>query len=148
MRASEFREQLERRRTRDGLAVALGSPASSAEIDSAARRLGIEFPGPVSWFYRAQNGFVVTDPGIEVLSLSELAFDQGRDLPFARLDGRHWLVWRTEGLNTAGQWDIAEKVSGYLVTRTMPSFWSNKVFAWIDQRRRIWTPEVDCRSTF
>ncbi|AEI63946.1 hypothetical protein LILAB_10175 [Corallococcus macrosporus] len=26
------------------------------------------------------------------------------------------------------------------MTLTMASFWSNKVFAWVDQRRPIWEP--------
>ncbi|WIG93856.1 hypothetical protein [Myxococcus sp. SDU36] len=38
-----------------------------------------------------------------------------------------------------GQWLGAPGVdSGDHVALTMASFWSNKVFAWVDQRRPIW----------
>ena len=40
--------------------------------------------------------------------------------------------------NDAEQWDILNVDTGFRVTLTMASFWSNKVLAWVDKRRAVW----------
>ena len=78
---------------------------------------------------------------MEVLPLARLAFVTSHRLHFAMVDGHHILCFDTSALNVADQWDIVTQASDYRITFTMASFWSNKLWAWIDKRRPIWGPE-------
>ena len=44
--------------------------------------------------------------------------------------------------NSAGEWDVIELNTRYLITKTLSSFFNNKVWAWIDRRRTIWKEEL------
>ena len=52
------------------------------------------------------------------------------------------LGFDTRSRNDADPWDIVTVDTGFLVTLTMASFWSNKVLAWVDSRRPVWRREV------
>ena len=65
---------------------------------------------------------------------------ENRYLPFARIE-KHLFCFDTQKLNKAGQWDILEYQSKYLVTLTIGSFLLNKVWAWLDKGRAIWENE-------
>ncbi|MDP9380074.1 MAG: SMI1/KNR4 family protein [Chloroflexota bacterium] len=144
----EYQMQLEhvarhlRRREREwGLEYSLGAPAPESAIQQAQRRLGVALPTQVERFYRYYDGLSAADPPLEVFPLERLAFVHRDRLRFAVVDGRHDLCFDVSGVNEAGQWDIVVAATGYRVTMTMASFWSNKLWAWIDQRRAIWMPE-------
>lgn len=40
--------------------------------------------------------------------------------------------------NEANEWDIINYETKYVITRTFESFFSNKVWAWLDRKRTIW----------
>ena len=67
---------------------------------------------------------------------------ENRYLPFARIE-KHLFCFDTQKLNKAGQWDILEYQSKYLVTLTIGSFLLNKVWAWLEKGRAIWENECD-----
>jgi len=119
------------------LNYSLAAPASDEEIQKAERRLSVLFPGQVRLFYGSFNGLRVVDPQIEVLPVECLNFASPNRLHFATLDGNRALYFDVSHLNEAEQWDIVA-ADGYRVTLTMASFWSNKIWAWIEKRRAIW----------
>jgi hypothetical protein len=41
--------------------------------------------------------------------------------------------------NAADQWFIVGLSEGYQITFTMASFWSSKVWGWLERGRRIWS---------
>lgn len=43
--------------------------------------------------------------------------------------------------NEANEWDIINYETKYVITRTFESFFSNKVWAWLDRKRTIWKEE-------
>ena len=118
----------------------LASPASEAEIMEAERRLGVSFPAQVKSFYQHYNGLSVDDPQLEVLPIERIDFASPKLLHFATLDGRHNLYFDVSKMNDADQWDIVN-TDGFPVTVTMASFWTNRMWAWIDKRRAIWKEE-------
>lgn len=133
---------LQRRARERGLEYSVGSPASASAIGEVERRLGVALPPQVERFYRYYDGLSVDEPPLEVYSLERLAFVDPHRLRCARVDGRHELCFDVSAANEAGQWDIVVAATGYRVTLTMASFWSNKLWAWIDQHRPIWEPEL------
>lgn len=128
------------------LNYSLAAPASDDEILRAERRLGVSFPEQVRLFYRSFNGLRVDDPPLEVLSVERLNLASPGRLHFATLDGRRPLYFDTSRTNEAEQWDIVS-ADDYRVTLTMASFWSNKIWAWVEKRHAIWREWQDEAAT-
>jgi hypothetical protein len=97
-------------------------------------------PEPVARFYRRCDGLVIAHPAFELLPLHEL-WRFGPLLHFARFDRVEPIAFDTSSLNEAAQWNIVHAPSGHLVTMTLASFLTNKLFAWVRRDRRVW--EVD-----
>lgn len=113
-------------------------PGASAEvIDAAERRLGATFPEQVRRFYGAFDGIEVLDPPFKLYALGELE-REGSLLEFCLCDRVHRLAFDTSGINDAGQWFIVNGETGYRITYTMASFWSIRMWSWIELGRPIW----------
>jgi hypothetical protein len=132
--------RLGRRAELAGLRLDVGQPASPTAIAAAAARLGVSFPPEVATIYSHADGLTIEDPDLEVLPIERLAFVAPNRLHFATAGGRHRLCFDTSALNAAGQWTVVAAESGYEVTQSLGSFWSNKIWKWLDQRRAFWTP--------
>jgi hypothetical protein len=128
------------------LNYSLAAPASDDEMLCAERRLGISFPAQVGLFYRSFNGLRVDDPPLEVLPIERLNFASPNRVHFATLDGGRPLYFNVSRINEAGQWDIVS-ADDYRVTLSMASFWSNKIWAWVEKRRAIWQEWEDEAAT-
>lgn len=121
----------------NGLEYHLGPPATAAAIDAAESRLEVRLPEQVRRFYSAFDGLEVVDPPFKLFPLSELHRD-GSLLEFCRCDGIHRLAFDTSQLNPRDQWFIVNADTGYRVTFTMASFWSVRMWSWIELGRPIW----------
>ncbi|MFP2958324.1 hypothetical protein ACLEPN_10910 [Myxococcus sp. 1LA] len=139
MRVEEFRRALDKRSASRGLAVVFQPPASSEALQALSERLGGPLPFQVELFLRAHDGLIVREPALSILPCAEWTH-VGCFMHFATVDGQHRLGFDTGRRNDADQWDIVHVDTGERVTLTMASFWSNKVFAWLDKRRPIWEP--------
>lgn len=139
MRAEEFRNYLERFRTPGNLSV--GEPAPASVVADAEKRLGLTFPDQVRWLYESCNGLSVRTPALVVRSLEELALGADGLIPFATFDAEHVVAFDTSKLNAASQWSIVNAATGFVVTLTAASFWSNKMPAWLRSQRPVWGPE-------
>lgn len=40
--------------------------------------------------------------------------------------------------DNAKEWNILNKESGYEITKTISSFWSNKIWQWLEKENKIW----------
>jgi hypothetical protein len=129
---------------RGNLQVEIGLPATSDQITEVEKKIGVKFPEQVKWFFQACNGLRVIEPAISVKPLSDLKIGQNSTIEFAVFDNQHILSFDAARINEAGQWSIVNSETGFVVTKTMASFWSNKIFAWLDNRRTIWTVEQFC----
>jgi hypothetical protein len=133
-------KHLERRRGERGLIYRLGLPAGDDNIGLNEQRLEVSVPAQVKQFYLHYNGLHLDQPALDILPLADLDFVAPGSLHFATVDNIHRLCFDTTHLNTRFQWNIIAIESGYWVTLTMASFWSNKIWAWIDKNRPIWQP--------
>jgi hypothetical protein len=140
MHLEQLRSSFERRQQRGNFVYSIQAAASIEDISNAQKRLSVEFPSQVKMFYQCANGLRVDDPPLEIFPLDRLHRTSSTLVQFATLDGRHQLVFDTSHLNEAGQWSILG-ANGFHVTLTMASFWSNKIWAWLDKRRKIWQDE-------
>jgi hypothetical protein len=127
---------------KDNLIYSLGKPASLNDILKAEQKLDVSFPTQIKLFYESCNGLRVEDPRLEILPLEQLHFVTPDKLNFATINGKHELYFDTSQINEAEQWDIVNR-EDYLVTKTMASFWSNRIWAWIKTRREIWKAEFN-----
>ena len=75
---------------------------------------------------------------VEVFSLRNLEIYDEK-IVFAKFNGKHDLAFLSSNLNQAEQWDIVNASTGFLITLTMASFWSNKLVAWLRSGREIYT---------
>ncbi|WP_339075315.1 SMI1/KNR4 family protein [Teredinibacter turnerae] len=123
------------------LAFEVGKALDVESLDLKEQELDLKFPEQFRIFYLAINGLLVEDPPLRIYSLSELEKD-GSLLAFAEFNESHLLALETDKLNVAGQWTVVNKNTGFEVTLTFASFWSNKMFAWLRSRREIWEKEV------
>ncbi|HEU4766157.1 MAG TPA: SMI1/KNR4 family protein [Pyrinomonadaceae bacterium] len=130
-------EQVSLRLQKLELDYQLAGPASEREILGAERRLNVTLPKQVKQFYESYDGLRVHDPHLEILSVAKLNLTSSDHLHFATVDFDHRLVFDVSHLNPAGQWDIKAD-DGFLITRTMASLWSVKIWAWLENRKRIW----------
>ena len=106
----------------------------------AEQRLGAQFPPQVRSFYQHYDGLRVEEPQLEILSVDEMEFAAPNLLHFATLDGRHRLHFDTANINAAEQWNIVTS-DGFCVTLSMASFWSHRMWTWIENQRPIWEAE-------
>ncbi len=137
MELEQIARQLERRAQQRGLHYWLGPPAPEAAIAHAEQQLGVVFPAQINRFYRHYNGLRVEAPFLEVLPLEQLALTNKPRLHFAVIDHAQHLYFDISHRNAADQWDIIT-AGGARVTFTLASFWSNKLWAWVDKKRPIW----------
>jgi hypothetical protein len=138
MHLHDFQQNVERRSAVLGFKYQMGASASEALLQSTGNRLQVSFPEPVRLLYRCCNGLTIDSPALEVLPLEKLQADASSRIVFSILDSRHAICFDTSHFNEAGEWDILNHATGYRVTLTLASFWSNKIWAWVEKRRPVW----------
>lgn len=142
MHLDVFIKQFEKQSEEYGLIYELGPPATAADIAAAERRLGVSFPEPVVRFFSSCDGLQVVEPHLKINALDQLKFIGDRLIHLATFDKEHRLAFDVSEVNQADQWSIVNADTGYRVTFSMASFWTNKVWAWIDRRRTVWEEET------
>lgn len=128
-----------------GTNFAMGIPTSRDAISHAEQRLNVLFPEQIKIFYSNINGLKVEDPKLEIFPIENVEKSSEDRLIFAILAGAHPLYFDLSRTNEANQWDIVAE-DGFVVTKTMASFWSNKIWAWVERRRSI-LEEIDDQPT-
>lgn len=139
MHLPDFQREFVKRAERSGLSYDLWPAATAEQLLVTERRLEVVFHEQIRRFYMFCNGFVARNPHFEVLPLEDLEFIQPNLIHFCTIDHCHRLCFDTSALNEAGQWFVVNAETGFRVTHTMASIWSNKVWAWIDWGRTVWS---------
>jgi len=57
---------------------------------------------------------------------------------FATFDNNIKIHFDIKTLNNANEWSILNKKSDYEITKTISSFWSNKIWQWLEKEKKIW----------
>lgn len=63
-----------------------------------------------------------------------------RFLQLARI-GSVNIAFDRNKINEAGEWDIINLDSSFVITKTLSSFLNNKIWAWLERSREIWKDE-------
>ena len=142
MHLEQIRLNFEKRHGSTGLQATLQPGATEAALQATEDRLGCRLPDQVRTFYLQHNGLSVDNPRFEILSMSDLILDNRLLIHFATADGTARICFDCSRYNEAGQWDIVESETGTRITYTMGSFWTIKMWKWIDRRVRFWQGEV------
>lgn len=140
MRIEEFETNLKKRQERNRLRFTLNTGASPELIKESESRLG-RLPEQVRLFYMHYNGLSVEAPALIFYRIEELRKDKEGRIPFCRMGKDITLSFDATKINEADQWTIQDHETSYVLTLTMASFWSNKIFGWLDRERHIWEPE-------
>ena len=119
------------------LSYSLAAPASDEEIFGAEQRLGCSFPAQVKLFYRSFNGLRVDEPKLEIFPIERLSFASPIRLHFTTLEGSRQLYFDVSHINEQNNGTSLPQmvISSPL---TMASFWTNKIWAWVERRSAIW----------
>ena len=141
MYTNDLIRNFEKRAKKSDLKYLVGEPASTREIEKAQERLGVRFPSQLKQFYQTINGLHVNNPLLDILCLNDLEIDKSGRIHFATFDKNHRIGFNTAELNAAEQWDIINMETEFKLTLTVASFWSNKIWGWIDRRRPVWQDE-------
>ena len=142
MHIDHFIPNLRKRAEKNGLDIITENPAIDTAIAAYEERNEILIPEQVRWFYQKCNGLRVESPPLYVKPIEKLHADETGKTIFSIFDGQHRICFDTSKIYDAAQWDILNYDTGFLVTLTMASFWTNKVFAWLDRQRTIWKEET------
>lgn len=137
MQLDIFAASLLRRSETRSLEYELRTPKDSSEVVVELSRLVPHWPTPIVEFYQFCDGFQISNPHLDVAPVERLRVDGGK-IPFATFDHQHRVAFDPSSINVADQWDIVNAETGFLVTHTMASFITNKVWAWVDRGKRIW----------
>lgn len=135
-------DQLERnlveRQSTQRLRYELGPPATEQQLRSAEGRLNAQMPRQVRLFYSTYNGPEVALPALAISPIEALVRDNEDLVHFATFDGDHHVYFNVGRENVAEQWDVLGPDRQSRITMTMASFWSNKIWKWIDREGPIW----------
>jgi len=102
----------------------------------------IEFPVKISYFYNHILFLNITQPRqLEFLSIKNMSIIENRYLHFSIINFTEKICFDMLRKNDADEWDIINLSNNFIITKTIGSFLTNKVWAWIDRGREIWKEE-------
>jgi len=100
--------------------------------------LGVQFPEKLSTFFHFLNGLKTENPSLMLIPLSELQLKENR-IHFATFDNTVQICLNTEKLNRANEWTIINNETDFVLTLSISSFWSNKIWHWLEGGKMIWS---------
>jgi hypothetical protein len=115
----------------------LGKRLTQTDIESIENRLNIKIPLKVKEFYLKTNGLCTVNPDFQVIEINSWEVSSSL-IHFATFNKSFKIYFDTSKLNSASEWTILNKEDNYEITLTISSFWSNKIWHWIEKNRKIW----------
>lgn len=138
MQIEHFIKRLEKiQQSKTGFEYRLGKPLQLSDIATIETKLGIVIPEKIKDFYMVANGLMTSNPNFEIIELDLWAVDAGF-IHFATFDTVNQVFFNVTELNSAGEWTIVSKYTDYQITLTISSFWTNKIWHWIEKNHKIW----------
>lgn len=139
MQIEHFIKRLDKfQQSKTGFEYRLGTPLQLSEISSTEIKLGIVIPEKIKYFYLVANGLKTSNPDFEIVELDTWIVE-AEHIHFATFDTVNRVFFNVSKINSAGEWTIVSKDNDYKITLTISSFWTNKIWHWIEQKRNIWS---------
>ncbi len=114
---------------------------TSAEVSEAEKDLELMMPDDIVCLYQSFNGFQVDKPMLELYAIKNLK-NHNNLLEFAKFNGSEPVGFDYSEINQAGQWNIVNVNTNYVITLTVASFLTNQIWAWLHRSREIWAKEI------
>ena len=141
MHIRDFRRRLERMSSVDkNFSYSVDKNINIGIIEKTEKKLEISIPEKVKLFYLFLNNLKTKSPNFEVIDIENWVLESGF-INFAIFDGSCIVSFDTRKLNEAEEWNIVNRTIDYELTKTISSFWSNKVWKWLELGRPIWEPD-------
>ncbi len=138
MHIDQFIGRLDKtRQSKSGFDYKLGKRLELKDFIDVESSLNIKIPERVKDLYLVANGLKTTNPDFELVEISSWKVDSGL-IHFATFDNFSRVYFKITELNQASEWTILNAEDHYEITLTISSFWSNKIWHWIEQGKRIW----------
>lgn len=111
---------------------------SDIDFENVQTNIGKQIPDKIKEFYKWINGLKTSSPYCEILPIENWKYMDNELIHFATFDRDIKVCFDTKEINQADSWSIINPENNYVLTYTISSFWSNKIWHWIDKRRAIW----------
>lgn len=99
-------------------------------------------PHGISDLYCKLNSLQIINPRqFELLPIEKFKLLNNKYLHFANIDHTVMLGFDISQINEAGEWDIRNISNDFLVTYTLGSFLTTKIWRWINYGKEIWQEE-------
>ena len=138
MQLDNFTKRLDKMKTKNPLFnFRLGNPISLSDCTEIENKLHIEIPEKVKEFYQTTNGLITSNPDFEIIEIDSWKIEN-ESIHFATFNKINKVFFEISKLNNANEWIIINKENGYEITLSISSFWSNKIWHWIENKKMIW----------
>jgi hypothetical protein len=101
-------------------------------------------PESIKLFYSSINTLEIhsNNSSFQLYPLEEVFIEHEKKdtVIFAQINNTP-LCFVTNKVNEAGEWDIVNGLTGFVITKTVASFFTNKIWAWVNKGRQIWAVE-------
>ncbi|GAB5408772.1 MAG: hypothetical protein BalsKO_11370 [Balneolaceae bacterium] len=136
---SEINKRLENfSRIRSDFDYEIAEGLSSDEIHHVEKTLNISFPSTIVKLLSHIDGLKINNPEFILFEAKKWEIDDSKLMNFAQFKDSIDIAFDTNLNNSSGQWDIMNVQNNYVLTLTIESFLSNKIWHWIENRREIW----------
>ena len=130
---ADFNANLRSREKRKGYEVSL-TKRNAVNCNFALSRL----------LFQYVEGYLIRKEDRKIVF--KLAFLNSSYLQFAQIDNVI-IAADIRKTNEASEWDIINYKTGFVIAKTFESFFVDKIWAWIDQKKAIWKDNINVSST-
>ncbi len=102
--------------------------------------INIGIPTTILSFYGHVHSLKIFSPrSFEIFSMSEITW-RGPFVSFSKINSNS-IGFDCRKINSAGEWDIVNLDTKFVITKTLASYLTNKMWAWINRGRLVWCQE-------
>jgi len=113
------------------------------EVKIYKKMKGFNIPEYFLNMFSAFNGLLIDSPKyFELHKFEEIEILENRFLHFATIGNDNKICFDMERYNSANEFDIVCYNNKYIITSTLSSFITNKIWAWVERGREIWKEEI------
>ncbi len=123
---------------KNGFDFKIYSKIDLSDFENFERKTELLIPEKIKEFYSTINGFETMNPSFKMLPMKDWQVNENGLIRFATFNELEEVVFDSKSRNSAGQWSIIHRQSGYEITLSLSSFWSNKIWQWIKNEKKIW----------
>lgn len=138
----DLKNALDRRRKKEYITYSIVlSKSTSIETNSYFIKK-YKLPNKIIPFYQEILSLDIDKPRkLKLLSPQEFKIIDDKYLLFSIIDNKYLIGFDMRFINEAGEWNIVNIENHFIITKTLSSYLTNKLWAWIDRNRTIWDNE-------